>query len=200
MALLLGLLFSATPQQAALRAVGSPPQKAIVRRVNITGRYAAVLTSGGIMEGAPVKAPVLVKRFPAGWQAVEVLNFRCRLVTQVASGAVRRTLMIGMPSMQSDPACPGEPHDSGPTADVVEVRRLMGGPLVPFVTVSGDWTLGEWYGAGGGEDLFHRVGRNWRVVAGGGGAMGVHEMKKYGVPRSVWCVFGIYDAPCKKKR
>lgn len=191
MALLLGLLFFATPQQAALHAVGSPPVKAIVRRVNIAGPYAVVLTSGGIMEGAPVRVPILVKHFSIGWQAVAVLNFRCRLETQIASAAVRRTLISAMPAMQGDSACGGESRDTGPAADVVAVRRLMGGPLVPSVIVSGNWALGEWYGAGGGETLFHRVGKAWRFVAGGGGAMGVSEMKKYGVPRSACSAFGV---------
>lgn len=198
MALLLALLFSATPQQAALHAVGAPAAKAVVKRVNIAGPYAAVLTSGGVMEGAPVNDPILVKRFSNGWQPLAVLNFRCRLDTQVASVAIRRKLMAAMPKMGNDDACRGESRDAGPAADIAAVRGLMGGPLVPSVVISGNWALGDWYGAGGGETLFHRVGRDWRLVAGGGGAMGVDVMKEHGVPRSAWCAFGIYDARCAK--
>ena len=76
------------------------------------------------------------------------------------------------------------------------VRRSMPGPLVPYVVVSGRWALGEWYGTGGGQSLYRLHANGWRVVASGGGAMGVSEMRAYGVPRSAWCKFGIYDVKC----
>ena len=192
------LVFAATPQQAALRAVAVPPVKAVVQRVNIAGPYAAVLTRGGMMEGAPVTVPILVKHFSFGWQPIEFLNFRCRLDTQVHSAAMRRSLMIGMPALQDDRPCTGYTTDTGGAADISAVRRLMHGPLVNSVAVSGDWALGNWYGAGGGQWLFHKTRGIWRSIAGGGGAMGVHEMTEYGVPRSAWCAFAIHDAHCAR--
>jgi hypothetical protein len=75
---------------------------------------------------------------------------------------------------------------------------MMQGPLIPYVVVSSDWAMGEWYGAGGGEALYRKRQGNWRVVEDGGGAMGVDYMRKYGVPRSDWCKFGIFDANCAK--
>lgn len=193
------LAFAATPQQAALRAVASPRQHAIVERVNIAGPYAAVLTSGGTMEGAPVRSAILVKHFAFGWQALELLNFGCRLQTHITSAAAQRTLMSGMPPVQNERACAGESHDGGSVADVEAVRRLMRGPLVPSVVVSGRWALGDWYGAGGGETLFHHVGSVWRFVAGGGGLMEMRQMREYHVPRAAWCVFRIHDAPCPSR-
>jgi hypothetical protein len=44
------------------------------------------------------------------------------------------------------------------------VRRLMRGPLVPAVVVSGSWAIGEWYGAGGGETLFRRRDGRWTRI------------------------------------
>lgn len=106
-------------------------------------------------------------------------------------------LMAAMPAPPHDSRCHGLPKDEGPAAAVEAVRSLMRGPLVPNVIVSGDWAMGGWYGGGGGESLYHRRDGRWRLVSGGGGAMGVSEMRRYGVPESVWCKFGIYDAKCK---
>lgn len=194
------IAFSATPQQAALRAVGSPPLKAIVKRINIAGPYAAVLTGGGIMEGDAVRVPILVKRFAFGWQPLEYLNTRCRLATQVPSAAMRRTLMAGMPALQNDAPCRGEPHDSGPAADVTALRRLMDGPLVPSVVVSGNWALGSWYGAGGGEQLYHRLNGRWRFIAGGGGAMNVEDLLAHGVLRSTACALVGTCGPARRQK
>ena len=43
--------FPQTPQAAAIRAVGGPSPKIAVQYINLAGDYAAVLTSGGTMEG-----------------------------------------------------------------------------------------------------------------------------------------------------
>jgi hypothetical protein len=189
---------AATPQAAAVGVVSfaakTPPS---VLRVNTVGRYAVVLTSGGKMEGASVTAPILVQRFSFGWQAVDVLNFRCRLDSHGLGPRVNALLMRGMPRPQDERACGDVVRDSGPAADVQAVRRLMRGPLVPAVAVYQDWALGHWYGAGGGETLYHKHGGRWTFVAGGGGAMSVAEMRRYGVPRAGWCKLEIYDARCR---
>jgi hypothetical protein len=103
-----------------------------------------------------------------------------------------------MPKLQDDRPCVGYSKDFGPQAEVEAVRRLMRGPLVPYVAVSDGWAMGDWYGAGGGETLYQLRNGVWVIVAGGGGAMGISEMRQYHVPEAAWCAFGIYGATCPK--
>jgi hypothetical protein len=191
--------FAATPQRAAIQTIDfglkKPP---VVRRVNIVGRYATVLTSGGRMEGSPVTDPILVQHFSFGWQPLALLNGSCSFNAYHFAANTAAQLLRGMPQPQNEPRCLGALKDAGPAADVEAVRRQMRGPLVPYVVVSGKWAMGEWYGGGGGENLFRRENGRWRFVGGGGGAMGVSEMRRYGVPQSDWCKFGIYNAKCSR--
>ena len=188
--------YAATPERAAIQAVDFRLKKRPnVLRVNIVGSYAAVLMSGGMMEGAPVTAPILVQRFSFGWQTMDLLNFRCSLSLHALGSQTEERLMRGMPRPRDDRPCRGL-RDAGPQRDIETIRKLMRGPLVPDVVVSGDWAMGDWYGAGGGESLYQRRYGRWRLVAYGGGAMGVLEMRAYKVPRSDWCRFGIYDVRC----
>jgi hypothetical protein len=187
---------AATPQAAALQAVSfgvkRPPT---VVRTNVVGRYATILLSGGVMEGGAVTAPILLERFSFGWQPLDLLNFRCSLESHRLGKHVEVSLMRGMPKPEDGTPCT-ERRDAGSTTEVEAVRRLMTGPLVPFVAVSKGWALGEWYGAGGGESLYRLRGGQWNVVSSVGGAMGILEMRRYGVPQSDWCIFGTYDAKC----
>lgn len=57
--------------------------------------------------------------------------------------------------------------------------------------------MGEWYGGGGGESLYRKRDGRWQLVEDGGGAMGVDYMRKFDVPQSDWCEFGIFDAKCR---
>ncbi len=187
-----------TPQAGALKVVGFGLKKpATIVRINVVGRYAAVLTRGGVMESWHVTAPVLLERFSFGWQPLDVLNFRCRLDLHELGSGVSRLLMQDMPEPSDDRPCRGIGADAGAPADVVAVRKLMRGPLVPYVVVVGNWAMGGWYGAGGGESLYQRLGHTWRIVVSVGGAMGVDEMRRYGVPNAAWCKFGIYNATCR---
>ncbi len=189
--------FAPTPQSAALGAVYSDPKKpAIVKRINVAGSYATVLTSGGRIEGDVVTEAILVKRFSFGWQPLDLLNDQCRLDAQMLGNEVAARLIRAMPQPKNDRPCTKQPHDAGPPTDVTAVRKLMQGPLVPYVVVAGDWAMGEWYGAGGGESLYRRRNGEWQLVESGGGAMDTDYMRKYGVPESAWCAFGIFDAKC----
>ena len=191
--------YAATPQSAALRAMYADPKSPpIIRRVNVVGAYATVLTTGGRIEGELVTEATLVARFSFGWQAVDVLSLQCRLDSHRLGQSTNDALMRGMPRPKDDRPCRGYLRDAGPNNEVAAVRQLMPGPLVPYVVVSGDWAMGEWYGAGGGEALFHKRDGHWHLVENGGGAMGVDYMRKYGVPQSDWCKFGIFDAKCTK--
>jgi hypothetical protein len=192
--------YASTPAQAAIHVLyPAKGRSVVVQRMNIVGRYATVVSRGGLMEGELITEPILVEHFSFGWQALEILNFRCRLDGHAISEHDKALLMRGMPKPEDDRPCKGVTKDAGPTVDVEAVRRQMRGPLVPHVVVSGNFALGEWYGGGGGESLFKKLGAAWHRIAGGGGAMGTADIKKYGVPSSAWCAFGIYDAKCPTK-
>lgn len=192
--------FAQTPEAAAIHALYAVKNATLaVERTNVVGRYAAVLVRGGLMESSPVTSPILVERFSFGWQALDVLNFQCRLDAHVTGAKDAANLMRGFPKLRDDRPCRGVQRDVGPQADVDAVRKQMGGPLTPWVVVSGAFALGQWYGGGGGETLFKRTSGNWKRVTSGGGAMGVIELKKYGVPPSAWCPFGAWDATCPAK-
>lgn len=191
--------YATTAQGAAIGAMYvDPKHPAVVKRVNVVGAYAAVLTKGGRMEGDPVTFAILAERFSFGWQAVDALNFYCNLQAHRFGQGIDDELMRGMPKPKDDRPCKGKLlRDAGPRDDVEAVRQMMKGPLIPYVVVSEDWAIGEWYGAGGGQSLYQRRADRWHLVETGGGAMGVDYMRKYGVPRSDWCTFGIFDAKCR---
>lgn len=192
------MIAAATPQAAAVAALwfapGKPP---VVERVNVVGRYATVLTRGGREEGELVTWPILVEHFSFGWQALDSIVYRCDLESRGLGAAVDSALMRGMPKMKDDRPCRAQWRDAGPSADVESVRRLMRGPLVPTVIVSGNWAMGGWYGGGGGQSLYRKRDGRWQLVKSGGGAFGVDYMRKYGVPQSAWCAFQIFDAKCR---
>jgi hypothetical protein len=188
--------YAATPQDAAINALYFRSQKsAAVVRVNRSGEYAAVLVSGGRLEGSLVDAPILVRHFSFGWQALDLLNFGCRLDSHALEPQVETALMHGMPKPTNDRPCRGL-KDTGLPTEIEAVRQLMRGPLVPYVVVSGNWAIGEWYGGGGGESLYQKRNGEWVLVESSGGAMGVSNARTYGVPQSDWCNFGIYGATC----
>lgn len=192
--------YALTPAQAA-KDVLHPAKghSVVVRRINVVGRYATVVSRGGLMEGELTTEPILVERFSFGWQALEIVNFRCRLDGHAISEHDKAQLMRGMPTPIDDRPCTGVTKDAGPTSDVDAVRRQLGWGLVPTVVVSGNFALGSWYGGGGGATLFKKLGGAWNRIGGGGGAMGIADIKKYGVPSSAWCPFGIYNAKCRSK-
>lgn len=135
--------YAGTPQAAAIQAVGFGLKKTpVVRRINVAGRYAVVLTSGGMMEGSEVTEAILVEQFSFGWQPLDALNFRCRLTSHALREHVNAMLMRGMPQMTREMGCDA-PHDAGPQSDVETVRKMMRGPLVPYVIVSRNWAMGS---------------------------------------------------------
>lgn len=193
------LSYAATPQKAALGAVGTAPGiRPWIVRTNVAGRYATVLIRRAILEGSPVDAPILIERFSFGWQPLESLNFACRLRSHDISPRDQQRLMVGMPSPLDDRVCREDSRDAGPVRQVEAVRRLMQGPLTPWVTVSGGYALGDWYGAGGGYALFVFRAGSWQRITGGGGALGVSDMRRYHIPQSAWCPFRIFNAHCKR--
>jgi len=187
--------YASTPQAAGLRAVGYPATSPHVVRMNVVGKFATMTFRGATMEGSPVRAAVLVERFSFGWQALEVLNFSCRLSVHRDAYAVRVRLMKGMPAFDRfQDACEGESADAGPPADIDAIRKTSREPLVPRVVVSGAYAMADWYGGGGGEHFFHKAGSNWVFIGGGGGSAGASDLRALGIPDSASCAFGKVDA------
>ena len=193
--LAVGSNFSTTPAEAALRTL-YPPRAAKAVRMNVAGRFAVVLTRGGMMEGEPMVVPLLVERFPDGWQALESLDFACRMERHGIPANDAATLLAGMPKPKDDRVCGVTFGDSGPSAAVDTVRGLMREPLIPHVVVVGDYAQGGWYGAGGGETLYHKVAGRWHVIAGDGGAMSSQEAEAAGVPAGVACALHVAGTKC----
>jgi len=189
--------YEPTPQRAVIAVLGGPHVRAI--RTNIVGRYAAVLTRGGIIEGADVTWAILAEHFSFGWQPLDALNFSCNLNDHPISARDKKALMLGMPRMKEEGPCRGYSGDAGPRADVESIRQMMISVFIPSVRVSGQFALGHWYGGGGGERLFQRVGGKWQSIAGGGGAMDAEDLGRYGVPRMTQCFFIVDDPKCPKK-
>jgi hypothetical protein len=193
------LFYGATPSDALKKVVyPAPGAKVTITRVNTFGRYAVVLSRGALMESNPA-APILFERFSFGWQALESLDFRCRLDVHEIGAVGNEALMRGMPEPGKQKAC-GENggRDSGPTADI-ETLRSQSGPLVPSVTVVDNFAMVSWYGAGGGEQIYRKAGGKWIFMLGGGGAWGSQDLIAHGVPARDLCPLGVYDAKCPKK-
>jgi len=189
--------YASTPEAATRLVLYTTNGSALViERVNVVGRYATVLARNGMMEGSAEHVPILLQHFSFGWQPLESLDFRCRLDGHTLSPHDEDLLMRGMPKPQDDRPCSDDSrHDIGSPAVIEALRRQMG-PLVPYVVIVGDYAVGEWYGAGGGQTLFRRRAGRWRAIAGGGGALGFPEMREYGVPRTSWCAL-VFDPTCK---
>jgi len=197
-ALAFAIGIAATPQQAAIDAtVGDPRTKAI--RTNVVGNVALVRVQGGMDEGVPISGSILVQHFSFGWQALDYVDDACVLFARGLSYRIMNRLMIGQSLRTRRSAC--REHidlDGGPQADVAAVREMMPGPFVPTVIVSGRYAVGTRYGFGGGQSVFMRAGASWRRIGGAGGAMGVAELNRLGVPMPAICAFHTYDATCAK--
>ncbi len=189
--------YASTPQQAVISALNYPHRPHVrVVRTNLVDHYATVLTRGAAMEGSWALEGVLVERFSFGWQPLDEYS-RCNLDRHGIPATKERLLMVGMPKPQDDGPCTGVEQDSGPTEDVEAVREQMHGPFVPYVRIVGKYALGNnLFSEGGGESLFRRDAGGWHEIAGGGGALGLDDMRQYGVPQRVWCALGIYGAKC----
>ena len=175
---LLAVAFASTPQQAAVNVFGSQAAEVRVVRANVVGNFSLVQTQGGKLEGAEVTGPMLLQRFSFGWQPLG--NDRCAL-TRVPKGD-SAALEQGFSFPMTLHVCPNQNYrDVGPANDVTAVRKRMRGPFVPYVRISGNYALGEWYGAGGGESLYRKEKSGWTLVKSDGGAMSESDIEKYGV-------------------
>jgi len=87
-------------------------------------------------------------------------------------------------------------EDFGPPADILFFRRKAEERLIPAVRVSNGYAVVDWYGGGGGEQLYHKLNDKWTLLQGGGGALGPADLRELGVPERVWCALGLADGPC----
>jgi hypothetical protein len=153
--------YATTATGAALRAVYASGARVRVERINSAGRFATVMLGNALMEGTPVTEPILVEHFSFGWQALEVLNFRCRLSRHPITSRAAVVLLEGVPAPPAAGRCDGPGSDVGPQALVEALRRLSPGPLTPYALVRGSLGVIGWYGAGGGQDVFLLHDRAW---------------------------------------
>ena len=193
--------YAPTYQEAATQAVSDGTHVARVVRANRIGRFAVVLTRGGVMDGRPFTDPIYLEHFSFGWQPVRWISTTCDIVAirERAGETIEHDLMYGMPAVQRYAKCRDDFRDVGHTADVEAVRQKMRGGFVPGVRVADDWALGVWELPGGGVQLMRRHGSGWVHVTGGGGVLKFSDALQYGVPPRDACALGFYDAPpdCK---
>jgi hypothetical protein len=192
--LVAAIVFS-TPQAAAL-SIYFPRGAAVVTKATVARDYAIVLTRGGTIEGQLDSTPVLLQRFPFGWQPIALINAACQIRARGVPSAVAAKLAIGVRTGTHDTECNDLTTDRGSAADVVAIRAIARGPLIPFVAVSGRYGYAEWYGGGGGQSFYVKRGKTWKYLTGGGGAMNALEVARYGVPKAAACVFGLAKSGC----
>jgi hypothetical protein len=177
--------YADTPQAAALAVVSGPyaPHARVVR-TNVAGRFATVLTSGGKMEGEPVRQALLIEHFDFGWQPIGFLDMACP--RKILTALERRLLLDGMPSVRADHVCDdavAAGSDVGSAEAVAALReQIVSGRAVPYVRIVGDFAFAQWCFPGGGQTLYRRKGRSWIVLLGGGGSIGADLLRHYGVP------------------
>ncbi len=167
---------------------------AIVRITAQTPNYAVLQFSHAEIEGQVAAGQILVKRFPFGWQAIDLSSGPALTVCSVRA--------YGLPAADfarlrgalsaSTAGCPtgvdADQRDVGSAADVSAVRALMisGSEVVPFVRVVQNYAYAAWFGNGGGENFYKKTASGWKKLAGGGGAYQPAELhKQYGVPLSI---------------
>ena len=85
--------------------------------------------------------------------------------------------MRGMPRPSDEPSCASVEQDSGPRADILAFRERADEPLIPSVHVANNYAVVEWYGGGGGEQLYHKVNGEWTLLQGAGGAFGPADLR-----------------------
>jgi len=203
LALALAAGLAATPQQVAVGATaGDAGTKAL--RTNVVGNYALVRVEGRAGRGVPIGGSVLLQRFSFGWQALVYTGDTCYFSAHGISTKVEEMLTVGQPLLTYQSACSTRDRvDRGSPGDVDAVRRLVRGPFVPAVVVSGRYAIGtssslrsQFSWAPTSQSLFERAGSFWRRIAERRGHLSMRELRTKGVPESSMCALRVYDAKC----
>jgi hypothetical protein len=186
-----------TPQAGALAFLQpTAGVHAIVRVAAQTPNYAVLQFSHAEIEGQVAAGQILVKRFPFGWQAIDLSSGPSLAVCSVRAYGLPAAEFARLRSVLSASTtdCPtgvdAEQRDVGAAADVSAVRSLMvtGGrsEIVPYVRIIENYAYVPWYGNGGGENFYKKTAGKWKMFAGGGGAYQSSELHKlYGVPLNI---------------
>jgi hypothetical protein len=176
--------YGPSPSQAVRRAF----QIDQIVRVNIVEPYAIVSARGKgplFDDGSPTE--FLLEHFDFGWQVLEMARALCTPERGITPAAAR-SLMAGMPK-QSANGVNCDELDSGPARSVAQVRRLMNGPVVPFVRVADNYAYSVDFGDGGGCGLFHfdAVADRWKILGGCKGAMDPTVIERNHIPQEAVC-------------
>jgi hypothetical protein len=150
---------------AIVIAVHSFMPDAKITSAQVKGNVAVVSFSHGKIEGVDRSGKLLLRHYVFGWQAVSMAG------SKEAFNAA-------------------DLHDTGESADVESIRRKMADKyhsheIIGPVHVVRDYAIANWWGIGGGQALFRKVGSAWTVVTAGGGALGMSDLRRYGVPGDV---------------
>jgi hypothetical protein len=186
-----------TPQAGALSFLQPVPGvHAIVRVAAQTPNYAVLQFSHAEIEGQAAAGQILVKRFPFGWQAIDLSSGPALAMCSVrayglpAADFARLRSVLSASTADCPSGIDADQRDVGAARDVSSVRALMvaGGrsEIVPYVRVVENYAYAPWYGNGGGENFYKKTAAGWKMFAGGGGALQSYELHQhYGVPLSI---------------
>jgi hypothetical protein len=172
--------FASTPEQAALDVFGSHRESVRITHVNRAGDFAAIQTAGGVLDGKRASRPVLLQHFPFGWQAITFVSDECTILRVPEQQRAPLTQTYQLLPMRAG-GC-RDSFDRGPASDIIAVRGITRGPLVPCIRVSESYALAEWYGAGAGQSFYRKQAGAWKLVTSNEGAMSPEQLENYGVP------------------
>ena len=197
-------------ETAPLIGYGHSPSEAVrrvfhidqIRRINVVEPYAIVSARGeGPLFGPVSTTQFLLEHFDFGWQVVDSGGALCASERGITPAGARM-LRAGMPKpgANSD-GC--DELDNGPSRSIAQVRKLMHGPVVPFVRVADNYAYSEDYGDGGGCGLFHFEAANgrWRFLAGCKGAMDPSAIEPFHIPLKTLCALqvGLPELKCPRR-
>jgi hypothetical protein len=176
-----------------------------ILRTNVVEPYAVVSVRGtGPLFESGRSSEFVLEHFDFGWQIVEMAPSLCAHERGIRATDERR-LMAGMPKQSARDRTCGE-LDSGPKRSIAQVRKLMHGPVVPFVRVFKNYAFSEDYSDGGGCGLFRYEPRNnrWKLLGGCKGAMETSVITDNHVPHAVVCALRpaipTNDLNCPRKK
>lgn len=99
-------------------------------------------------------------------------------------------LLAGMPNVPNKYiGC--DSLDRGPSHAAAEVRKLMYGPVVPYVRVVSGYAFSMDFGDGGGCGLFRREAGRWELLGGCKGALDPTVVERNHIPHSTVCALGL---------
>jgi hypothetical protein len=187
--------------QSPLQTVRRVFQIEQILRINTVEPYAIVSARGRGPLFNYGSTEFLLEHFDFGWQVLETARALCaqeRGITPVTA----RSLMAAMPKQyKNNVGC--DELDSGPSRSVAQVRKLMYGPVVPFVRVADNYAYSEDYGDGGGCGLFHfeTAADRWKFLGGCKGMMDPAVVEQYHIPHKILCALrpAVTNLTCPRK-